>query len=309
MINLFNIKKDNKFPFIHISLNSLYAIFLLSLFLGVFGWVFETTIEIFFSQIVSDRGFLCGPFIPIYFVFQDTGLNLKALELINKYSDMFVKMVDEDNTYLLVWTTTPWTLMSNVAACVNPNEKYVKCLSKGYNFIVAEKLAKKVLAEEYEVVCEYLGKDLEYREYEQLMPILDVNKKAFYITCADYVTMEDGTGIVHIAPAFGADDNLVAQKYDLPFLNPVDLNGRYTCGPWEGRLVTEEELDKYTKECEFVYHLAGVNRPENTEEFAKEAPDRRKFLLKSEKLWYIIINGRKNRLLMIRRYNTALLLF
>ena len=153
------------------------------------------------------------------------------------------KMKNEENTYLLVWTTTPWTLLSNVAACVNPNEKYVKCLSKGYNFIVAEKLAKKVLGDEFEVVEEYLGKELEYKEYEQFLPILKVNKKGFFITCADYVTMEDGTGIVHIAPAFGQDDYEVGLKYDLPVLNPVDENGCFTEGPWKGRLVVEKELE------------------------------------------------------------------
>jgi len=178
------------------------------------------------------------------------GTGLASHEVAQGYKEISVntvtvpfKLKDEENTYLLVWTTTPWTLMSNVAACVNPNEKYVKCLSKGYNFIVAEKLAKKVLGEEFEVVCEYLGKDLEYREYEQLMPILDVNKKAFYVTCADYVTMEDGTGIVHIAPAFGQDDYEVGLKYDLPILNPVDENGCYTEGPWKGRLVVDSELE------------------------------------------------------------------
>ena len=165
------------------------------------------------------------------------------------------KLKDEDNTYLLVWTTTPWTLMSNVAACVNPNEKYVKCLSKGYNFIVAKALANKVLGDEYEVVEEYLGKDLEYREYEQLLPILKVNKKAFYITCADYVTMEDGTGIVHIAPAFGQDDYEVGLKYDLPMLNPVDENGCFTEGPWKGRLVVEKEL-----ELDIIKYLAAEDK-------------------------------------------------
>jgi len=178
------------------------------------------------------------------------GTGLASHEVAQGYKEISVntvtvpfKMKDEDNTYMLVWTTTPWTLMSNVAACVNPNEKYVKCLSKGYNFIVAEKLAKKVLGEDYEVVCEYLGSDLEYREYEQLMPILSVNKKAFFVTCADYVTMEDGTGIVHIAPAFGQDDYEVGLKYDLPILNPVDESGCYTEGPWKGRLVVDSELE------------------------------------------------------------------
>ena len=178
------------------------------------------------------------------------GTGLASHEVAQGYKEISVntvtvpfKMKDEDNTYLLVWTTTPWTLLSNVAACVNPNEEYVKCLSKGYNFIVAKKLAHKVLGDDFEVVCEYLGKELEYREYEQLLPILSVNKRAFYITCADYVTMEDGTGIVHIAPAFGQDDYEVGVKYDLPMLNPVDEQGCYTEGPWKGRLVVDPELE------------------------------------------------------------------
>ena len=165
------------------------------------------------------------------------------------------KLKDEENTYLLVWTTTPWTLLSNVAACVNPNEKYVKCLSKGYNFIVAKALANKVLGDDYEVVEEYEGKDLEGREYEQFLPILKVNKKAFFITCADYVTMEDGTGIVHIAPAFGQDDYEVGLKYDLPILNPVDENGCFTEGPWKGRLVVEKEL-----ELDIIKYLSGEDK-------------------------------------------------
>ena len=178
------------------------------------------------------------------------GTGLASHEVAQGYEEISVntvtvpfKLKGEENTYLLIWTTTPWTLLANVAACVNPNEEYVKCLSKGYNFIVAKKLANKVLGDDYEVVETYLGKDLEYREYEQFLPILKVNKKAFYITCADYVTMEDGTGIVHIAPAFGQDDYEVGIKYDLPMLNPVDEQGCYKEGPWKGRLVVEKELE------------------------------------------------------------------
>ena len=186
------------------------------------------------------------------------GTGLASHEVAQGYKEVSVntvtvpfKMKNMDNTYLLVWTTTPWTLLANVAACVNPNEKYVKCLSKGYNFIVAAKLADKVLGEGYEVVEEYLGKDLEYMEYEQFLPILKVNGKGFYITCADYVTMEDGTGIVHMAPAFGQDDYEVGLKYNLPILNPVDESGCYTEGPWKGRLVVDPEL-----ELEIVKYLA-----------------------------------------------------
>ncbi len=190
------------------------------------------------------------------------GTGLASHEVAQGYKEITVntvtvpfKVKNEENTYLLIWTTTPWTLMSNVAACVNPSEKYVKCLSKGYNFIVAEKLADKVLGDDYEVIEKYTGKDLEYLEYEQYMNILKVNKKAFYVTCADYVTMEDGTGIVHIAPAFGQDDYEVGLKYDLPVLNPVDENGCYTEGPWKGRLVVDSEL-----EIEIIKYLSSQDK-------------------------------------------------
>lgn len=190
------------------------------------------------------------------------GTGLASHEVAQGYKEISVntvtvpfKLKDEENTYLLIWTTTPWTLISNVAACVNPKEKYVKCLSRGHNFIVAEKLAHQVLGDDFEVVEEYLGKDLEYREYEQFLPFLKVNKKAFYITCADYVTMEDGTGIVHIAPAFGQDDYEVGLKYDLPVLNPVDESGCYTDGPWKGRLVVDSDL-----ELEIIKYLASEDK-------------------------------------------------
>lgn len=178
------------------------------------------------------------------------GTGLASHEVAQGYEEISVntvtvpfKMKDEENTYMLVWTTTPWTLLSNVAACVNPDAEYVKCSSKGYNFIVAKSLASKVLGDDFEVVQTYKGKDLEYREYEQLMPIIKPDKKAFYVVCADYVTMEDGTGIVHIAPAFGQDDYEVGLKYNLPVINPVGEDGCYTEGPWKGRLVVEKELE------------------------------------------------------------------
>ena len=190
------------------------------------------------------------------------GTGLASHEVAQGYKEVSVntvtvpfKLKKMDNTYLLVWTTTPWTLMANVAACVNPNEEYVKCASKGYNFIVAKKLANKVLGDEYEVVEEYLGKDLEYMEYEQLLPIVKVPGHAFFITCADYVTMEDGTGIVHIAPAFGQDDYEVGLKYNLPMINPVDEAGCYKEGPWKGRLVVDSEL-----EIEIIKYLAGEDK-------------------------------------------------
>ena len=124
------------------------------------------------------------------------GTGLASHEVAQGYKEISVntvtvpfKLKDEENTYLLVWTTTPWTLMANVAACVNPNETYIKANSKGYNFIVAKKLANKVLGDDFEVVEEYKGTDLEYKEYEQLMPFLTPDKKGFFITCDNYVTM------------------------------------------------------------------------------------------------------------------------
>ena len=188
------------------------------------------------------------------------GTGLASHEVAQGYKEISVNTVfvpfkakDQDNTYYLVWTTTPWTLLANSALCVNPEEDYVKCLSKGYNFILAEKLADKVLGEGYEVVERYKGRDLEGCEYEQLLPMLEVpkDKKAFVVTCADYVTMEDGTGIVHIAPAFGQDDYEVGLKYNLAMLNPVGEDGCYTEGPWKGRLVVDPEL-----ELEIVKYLA-----------------------------------------------------
>ena len=156
------------------------------------------------------------------------------------------KVIDED-AYFLAWTTTPWTLPSNVALCVNPDETYVKVkTADGYTYYLAEALADKVLgslAKEatddtpavpaYEVLETYKGKDLEYKEYEPLYecvkPVCEKqHKKGHYITCDSYVTMTDGTGIVHIAPAFGEDDANVGRKYDLPFVQFVDGKGDLT---------------------------------------------------------------------------------
>ena len=159
-----------------------------------------------------------------------------------------MKKKDED-AYFLVWTTTPWTLIANVALCVNPDEDYVKVLSKGYKFILGKNLANKVLGDEYEILEEFKGKDLEYIEYEQLIPSLNIPGKAFYVTVDNYVTMEDGTGIVHLAPAFGEDDSKVGKKYHLPYVNPVGEDGKYTDGLWKGISVFDADLEviKYLK--------------------------------------------------------------
>ena len=159
-----------------------------------------------------------------------------------------MKKKDED-VYFLVWTTTPWTLIANVALCVNPNEEYVKVESQGYKFILASKLADKVLGEDYKIIEKYMGSDLEYMEYEQLIPEIKVEGKAFYVTNDTYVTMEDGTGIVHIAPAFGEDDSRVGMKYKLPYVNPVGEDGKYLVGPWKDMLVFDADIEviKYLK--------------------------------------------------------------
>jgi len=191
------------------------------------------------------------------------GTGLASHEVAQGYKEISVNSVivpmkkkDED-VYFLVWTTTPWTLIANVGLCVNPDEKYIKVESQGYKFILAKALANKVLGEEYTIIEEYTGKDLEYMEYEQLIPEIDVQGKAFFVTNDTYVTMEDGTGIVHIAPAFGEDDSKVGKKYNLPYVNPVGEDGRYTVGKWEGRLVVDPELEvdiiKYLKENDKLF--------------------------------------------------------
>ena len=178
------------------------------------------------------------------------------------------KAVGED-AYFLAWTTTPWTLPSNVALCVNPQETYVKVkAADGYTYYMAQALLDKVLgklADEengkpaYEVLETYEGKDLEYREYEPLFACAGEaaakqNKKGHYVVCDTYVTMTDGTGIVHIAPAFGEDDAQVGRKYDLPFVQFVDGKGDLTKEtPYAGMFVKDadpevlKDLDKEGK--------------------------------------------------------------
>jgi Isoleucyl-tRNA synthetase (EC 6.1.1.5) len=147
------------------------------------------------------------------------------------------------NEYFLVWTTTPWTLAANVALAVHPDADYIKARSNDEVYICAKVLAPKLLGEDYEILEEMKGSALEYVEYEQLMPFVVPDKKAFFVTCADYVTTEDGTGIVHIAPAFGEDDYKVGRQYNLPVLQPVAEDGKYTATPWKGQFVIDADLD------------------------------------------------------------------
>jgi isoleucyl-tRNA synthetase len=151
------------------------------------------------------------------------------------------KNIDE---YFLVWTTTPWTLAANVALTVHPDVQYTKVKSEGEVYYLAEDLLDNVLGDkEYEVLENLTGKDLEYMEYEQLMPFVEADKKAFFVTVADYVTTTDGTGIVHSAPAFGEDDYNTGRRYDLPVLQPVNEDGKYTTTPWEGMFVMDADIE------------------------------------------------------------------
>lgn len=166
--------------------------------------------------------------------------------------------IKDSDTYFLVWTTTPWTLMDNVAACVNPDLEYIKVSSMGYKFIVAKSLANKVLGDDYEVLETYKGTDLVGIKYEQLLPFAKVTDgKSFEVVADSYVTDEDGTGIVHIAPAYGEDDNRVCKENKIGWTQNVNLAGKYTIGPWEGRLVTDPELEieiiKYLKEQDKLF--------------------------------------------------------
>ena len=152
------------------------------------------------------------------------------------------KLKDKDE-YFLAWTTTPWTLPSNVCLTVNPEEVYLKVKQNDEIYYVGKVLADRVLGEDYEIIEEYKGKDLEYMEYEQLIPFIKVNedKKAFFVTLGDYVTTEDGTGIVHSAPAFGEDDYNTGVKYNLPVLQPVDDEGKFTDTIWKGKFVMDAD--------------------------------------------------------------------
>ncbi|MDD7305534.1 MAG: isoleucine--tRNA ligase [Peptoniphilaceae bacterium] len=166
----------------------------------------------------------------------------KTITLICKF-----KKLGTENEYFLAWTTTPWTLPSNVGLTVNPDLTYVKVYDKNDDayYYLAKTLVEKVMeAHDYEIVEEMKGSDLEYVKYEQLMPEIKVEGKAFFLTCADYVSAEEGTGIVHTAPAFGEDDYQLGRKYDLAFVQPVDLEGKFTDGLWKGRFIfdTNEEI-------------------------------------------------------------------
>ena len=160
--------------------------------------------------------------------------DVKDLTCIAKF-----KVVGEDNKYILAWTTTPWTLPSNLALCVNKAYTYIEAKVGDEIYILAKDLAPKVLGEDYEIVKEFKGTELLGTKYEQLMPFGKVEGKAFEVIHGDYVTLTDGTGIVHIAPAYGEDDSLVAKANGITFINLVDKEGKFVeeVTPWAGKFV------------------------------------------------------------------------
>ena len=181
------------------------------------------------------KGYKIVPYCP------RCGTPLSSHEVAQGYKDVKERSaiarfkVKGEDAYILAWTTTPWTLPSNVALCVNPDETYVKVKHGDYIYYMAEALVSSVLEGDVEVLETYVGKDLEGKEYEPLFAFAKLNKKAYYVTCDRYVTLTDGTGVVHIAPAFGEDDANVGRKYDLPFLQLVDEKGEMTEEtPWAG---------------------------------------------------------------------------
>jgi isoleucyl-tRNA synthetase len=154
------------------------------------------------------------------------------------------KIKNQDNTYFLAWTTTPWTLISNVTLAVHPDEDYVKVKYNNEYYILAEKRLTYVFPEgSYEIIERYKGKDLEKTYYEPLFNFLPIDKDSHYVVLGDFVTLEDGTGIVHIAPAFGDEDFQIGKKYDLPFLQPVDQNGKFIkeVEPWAGMFIKKAD--------------------------------------------------------------------
>ena len=188
------------------------------------------------------KGFKVVPYCP------RCGTPLSSHEVAQGYKDVKersaivrFKKKDED-VYFLAWTTTPWTLPSNVALCVNPDEDYVKVKQGDYTYILASALVETVLKKDYTVLETYKGKDLEGIEYEPLWGGLNVKGKAWFVVCDSYVTLTDGTGIVHIAPAFGEDDSRIGRNYDLPFVQLVDSQGNLTKETkWEGVFVKDAD--------------------------------------------------------------------
>jgi isoleucyl-tRNA synthetase len=177
------------------------------------------------------------------------GTGLSSHEVAQGYKDVkeataFVKfkVKGEENKYILAWTTTPWTLPANVALAVNKKYDYCEVIVNGEHLILAHELLG-VLGTDYEIVSEFKGEAMLGMEYEQLLPFFTPEEKAFYVIHGDYVTLTDGTGVVHIAPAYGEEDNLLGKKYDLPLVNLLDAEGKFIecVEPWAGMFVKKAD--------------------------------------------------------------------
>lgn len=187
------------------------------------------------------------------------GTGLSSHEVSQGYKDVKdltavakFKVKGEESKYILAWTTTPWTLPSNVALCVNKKYVYAEVKVEDETYILAKDLIAKTLGEDVEIIKEFKGEELLGLEYEQLLPFHTPEGKAFVVVHGDYVTLSDGTGIVHIAPAYGEDDNLIAKQNKLAFINLVDPTGKFTeeVTPWAGKLVKkcDQLIVDYLKE-------------------------------------------------------------
>ncbi len=233
------------------------------------------------------------------------GTSLSTHEVAQGYKDVkdltvFVKMKDkqEDFSYL-VWTTTPWTLISNVALAVNPKEPYVEIEvldgeNKGERYVLAEARLS-LIKDEYKILKTNPGSYYENREYTPLFNYVEVEKRAFFVTVADYVTMSDGTGIVHIAPAFGEDDYQVGRKYDLPFVQPVDEAGKYTAEVTDfvGRFVKDCDLDIMK-----MLHANGAlfHKEKHTHSYPHCWRCSTPLIYYGKKSWYITVTDKKENL-------------
>ena len=189
------------------------------------------------------KGFKVAPWCP------RCGTTLSSHEVAQGYKDVedpsiFIKFKAKgEDWYFLAWTTTPWTLLSNVALAVHPDFWYACVEHKGERFVLAEQLLPKVIKSDYKVLWRIQGCDMEGKSYEPLFDYINPEKKAWFVVLADFVTLDDGTGIVHTAPAFGEDDAKVGKDYDLPHVQPVDLEGKFTADvpPFAGKFVKDAD--------------------------------------------------------------------
>ena len=231
------------------------------------------------------------------------GTGLSSHEVAQGYKDVkdnaiFVKFKVKgfENKYILAWTTTPWTLPSNSALAVNKSYVYVEVKFGEEIFILAKDLLKVLGTEDYEIIKEFKGQDILNLEYEQLLPYEKVDKKGFYVVHGDYVTLTDGTGIVHIAPAFGEDDSKLGNKYDLPFINPVDLQGKFLDS-------VHDFKGKFVKDCEtgIINLLQKMNLLFRQEKYTHSYPHcwrcHTPLLYYPKDSWYVKMSAIKDKLL------------